>query len=114
MKKKTVISNNYLELCPKRNGDISWKEKDGIVVLEIENRGLMNKIAQKIFKKPKISYVDLDEMGTFIWPMLDGKTDIIEIGKRVKEKFGEEAEPLYERLATYIHILESYNFVCCK
>ena len=114
MKKKTVISKNYLEFCPKRNEDISWKEKDGIVVLEIENKGLMNKIAQKLFKKPKISYVNLDEMGTFIWPMLDGKTDIIEIGKRVKERFGEDAEPLYERLAKYIQILENYNFVQCK
>ena len=31
--------------------------------------------------------------------------------KLVKEKFGDEAEPLYERLALYIKTLENYGFV---
>ena len=30
--------------------------------LEIENKGIVNKICQKLFKKPKISYVHLDKM----------------------------------------------------
>jgi hypothetical protein len=50
-------------------------------------------------------------MGSFIWPLLDGETDIIALGEKVKEHFGEKAEPLYERLAKYIQILESYNFI---
>jgi hypothetical protein len=64
-----------------------------------------------MFRKPKISYVHLDEMGSFIWPLMDGKMDITEIGKYVEEKFGEAANPLYERLAKYFQILDSYGFV---
>ena len=37
--------------------------------------------------------------------------DITEIGKLVEEKFGETAHPLYERLAKYFQILDSYGFV---
>ncbi len=113
-KKKQIISKNYLELCPIRNEEIKWSEKDEKIVLEIKNKGIANKIAQKLLKKPKISYVDLDEMGSFIWPLMDGKTNIIDLGIKVKEQFGEDAEPLYERLAKYMQILESYNFVKCK
>lgn len=111
MSKKNVISQNYLDNKPVR-ADLKWsKSENGKVTLEIENTGFFNKIAQKFFKKPKVSYVHLDEMGSFIWPMLDGEMTIIELGEKVKENFGEKAEPLYERLAKYIQILHSYNFI---
>jgi hypothetical protein len=102
---------NYLDKKPVR-ADIQWDaDENGNITLHVENKGAMNKIAQAVFKKPKISYIHLDEMGNFIWPLLDGEKDITEIGKAVKEHFGDKAEPLYERLAKYIQTLESYRFV---
>ena len=69
-KKQTVISKNYLEQTPLRHPQIEWTKDDkGIVTLEIENTGLFNKIAQKVFKRPRISYIHLDELDT-----VDGKT----------------------------------------
>ena len=112
MRKKQEKKENYLERIPKRPEKYEYTVgDDGIVTLYIENKGVFNKIAQKLFKKPKISYVHLDEMGSFIWPIMDGEKDITEIGKLVEEKFGEKAHPLYERLATYFQILDSYGFV---
>ncbi len=102
---------NYLERKPLRNEKFLWSFEENAVTLEIQNKGIMNKIAQKLFKKPKISYIHLDEMGSFIWPLLDGNKTIIEIGVSVKEKFGDAAEPLYERLAKYFQILDSYRFI---
>ncbi len=81
------------------------------MTLEIENVGWANKLAQKLFKRPKVSYVHLDEMGSFIWPLMDGDKDIIALGEDVKEHFGDKAEPLYERLAQFFKILDSYHFV---
>lgn len=95
-----------------RHPHIAWsKDEEGLVTLEIENTGFFNRIAQKFFKKPKISYVHLDETGSFVWPIVDGEKDLIKIGECVKEHFGEKAEPLYERLAKYFQILESYHFI---
>ena len=91
---------------------IKWSADDeGIITLDIENTGLFNRVAQKFFKKPKVSHVHLDKVGSFVWPLLDGEKDIVAIGVLVKEHFGEEAEPLYERLAKYFQILDSYSFV---
>ena len=50
-------------------------------------------------------------MGSFVWPLIDGERNITDIGVFVKEHFGEKAEPLYERLAKYFKVLESYGFV---
>ena len=102
---------NYLDTKPKR-ADLIWsKNEDGIITLEIENKGLFNTIAQKLFKKPITSYIHLDEMGSFIWPIIDGQKSITEIGTLVDEHFGEKAHPLYERLAKYFQILASYGFI---
>lgn len=109
--KKDIISENFLERRPLRNALIKWSHNDGKVTLEIENKGFFNKIAQKLFKKPKVTYVHLDKTGSFVWPLIDGEKDIIAIGELVKKEFGDEAEPLYERLAKFFQILESYNFI---
>lgn len=112
MKKKKQISENYLDRIPLRSNELGWSADDeGMVTLEIENTGIMNRIAQKLFKKPKISYVHLDEMGSFIWPLINGEKTITVLGEAVEEQFGEKAHPLYERLAQYFQILDSYHFI---
>lgn len=114
-KKDNKISANYLEKVPVRAEHIKWSsEEDGLVILDIENKGAFNRIAQKLFKKPKISHIHLDEMGSFVWPLIDGEQNILSLGKLVEEKFGEKAAPLYERLAKYFQILDSYGFVRWK
>ena len=111
-KKKIVIPKNYLEKIPIRSEKVDWKtEEDGSITLLIENTGWANRIAQKLFGKPKISFVHLDEMGSFLWPILDGDKNIIELGKLVEEEFKDKAQPLYPRLAKYFQILQSYKFI---
>ncbi len=109
MKNKT---ENYLEKIPAHRQDLVWnKDKKNQITLSIENKGFANLLAQKLLKKPKRSYIHLEEFGSFIWLQIDGKRDIIAIGELVKEHFGEKAEPLYERLAQYFKTLESYKFI---
>ncbi|MBQ6697271.1 MAG: PqqD family protein [Lachnospiraceae bacterium] len=112
MKKENIISENYLERRPARPEHIPWSvDEEGMVTLDIENTGIFNRVAQKLFKKPKVSHIHLDKTGSFVWPLLDGEKDIVTLGVLVKERFGEEAEPLYERLAKYFQILDSYSFI---
>lgn len=112
MKRKDNLSENFLDRIPIQTDEIDWTtDENGIVTLEIENKGFVNRIAQKLLKKPKISYIHLDEMGSFIWPILDGQKSVFELGKEVEEHFGENAQPLYERLIKYLKILESYGFI---
>lgn len=111
-KKREVISQNYLEKIPVRPSHIQWStDEEGAVTLDIENTGIFNRVAQKLLHKPKVSHIHLDEIGSFVWPLLDGEKNIIELGKLVEVQFGEKANPLYERLAKYFQILDSYQFI---
>lgn len=111
-KKKEVISQNYLERRPVRAAGLKWScDEKGLVTLDIENKGIFNRAAQLLFKKPKVSHVHLDELGSFVWPLIDGSKTILDIGAEVEAHFGEKAHPLYERLAKYFQILDSYRFV---
>ena len=104
-------TENYLDLKPRKSDKISWSEEDGKVTLEIENKGFWNRVFQKLLKKPKVSYIHLDELGSFVWPLIDGEKTVLEIGEAVEARFGEKANPLYERLVKYFEILKSYHFV---
>lgn len=109
MKKQDI---NYLDKIPVHPEGIPWTaDENGIVTLEIENKGLFNKIAQKFFKRPKVSYIHLDKTGSFVWPLIDGKKSISELAADVDAEFGEEAHPLYERLAQFFRVLDSYKFI---
>ena len=54
MKNKT--QENYLEKIPCRKEELTWsQDQKGIVTLEVKNRGLANRIAQKLLKNMNIS-----------------------------------------------------------
>lgn len=109
--KRKKINRNYLDSVYKRNPDLKWAETDGKVVITMENRGFFNTVLQKLIKKPRFSDIDLDELGSCVWLALDGEKTIYEIGADVKNRFGEKAEPLYERLAVYMKQLENLGFI---
>lgn len=112
MAKQRKKTDNYLDLIPVFHETHTWDQnEEGIVTIYIENKGMMNRFAQKFFHKPKVSQVHLDEMGSFILPLIDGQHSVNDIALLIKEHFGEKAEPLYNRLITYMHTLESYGFV---
>ncbi len=110
MKKK---AENYLERVPKKN--TKWEaDENGIVTLFIENKGIFNRILQKIAKKPKVSQIHLDETGSFVWQKIDGERDLIEIGRLEEEHFGEKVKPTYERLAAFFQSLENSDLIFFK
>ena len=110
--KKKESKINYLDLIPKKSEALRWHtDLKKRVILEVENRGVFNTVAQKVFGKPRFTKVHLDDMGTFVWPLIDGERTVEDIGKLVKEEFGEKAEPLYPRIVKYFQIMESYHFV---
>ena len=72
MKKKD--SKNYLDFVPEKNPEIEYEaDEDGIITVLIEWKGFYHKIAQKLFRRPRVSDIRLDELGSFVWNAVDGK-----------------------------------------
>ena len=103
---------NFLDYVPKRNKlyEWDWNQKKHVEIAVV-NRGLFNRIAQILFRKPKVSKIELDELGSFIWQEMDAARTVYELGEAVRTKFGKKAEPLYERLCEYIRILHNNRFI---
>ena len=102
---------NYIDNIPKIN-DMKWDvSEDGIVEITVENKGFYNTIAQKLFKRPRYSFIKLDEYGSFVWQQIDGKKSIYEIGKELGNKHKGASNQLYERLSKYFGILERNKYI---
>jgi len=106
-----MAKKNFLDFIPEYSDKITWSQKDGIVTVDMYHKGFFPWIAQRFFKKPKVSHIALDKFGSFIWLQIDGHTNVYDIANLVKEKFGDEAEPLYPRLVKYMQILKNNNFI---
>lgn len=103
---------NYLDFVPVCAPGYTWKlNEKKLVEIEVQNTGFYNRLAQKLFKRPKVSYISLDEYGSFIWQQMDGKRTIYEISFLVKERYGEEAEPLLQRLTRFFQILYHNHYI---
>lgn len=105
---------NYLEYIPEINKEHEWSVDEDIVTVNYINKGFYNKLAQKIFKSPRVSHIELDKFGSYIWQQIDGEKNILEISELVKIEFGKKVEPLYERICTYFNTLSNENFIDLK
>lgn len=100
---------DYIPAC---NPAYAWDaDKKGIVTVHVVNKGFYNRLAQKLFKKPKVSHIALDAYGSYVWQQMDGKKTIYEISQLVQTHFGKEAEPVVERLVKFFRILYQNHFI---
>jgi hypothetical protein len=102
---------NLYELKPVRL--VEW-ERDGLnrvtLVVPKFRRGVLSRILQPRLRRPFFR-VKLDEFGSFVWLASDGLTTIRTMGEQMQAKFGETVEPLYDRLARFLHQLEDSKLV---
>lgn len=110
--KQKKPSINYMDQIPVPNTALIWRlSKDGLIEIDIEHKGFYHRIAQKFFKKPKVSHIALDTYGTLVWQsMKDGHTiyDIILI---MEENFPDEKDRMLDRVVTYMATLERNHFI---
>ena len=111
-KKKKVVSKNYMNQIPEKSKERPWKtDKNGMAVIDVENKGFYHSIAQKFFKKPRISHISLDCYGTVVWNSIDGKNTVYDIVLIMEQAFPDEKERMLDRVVTYMAILQNNRFI---
>jgi len=117
---------NILDLVPQRNVQLPFSMRNGplqntksdgpgdagtVVVLVPRFKGAVGQGFCKIFRvKPWIN-VNLDAYGSLVWTSIDGHRTVRDLGALLKERFGEEVEPLYGRLAHFLSLLERNKII---
>ena len=103
---------NFLDMIPVKNPKFNWfTKKEDQVILTMPHTGFFHWIAQNWFHRPKESQIHFDELGSFVWQQIDGIKNIGQIAQSVKETFGEQAEPLLNRLTAFFRILNRHLFI---
>jgi len=112
MAKKKQNQLNFLDIIPIKNTKMNWVflEND-IVQIQIDRNSWLDKAVRLFFKTPAMMKIDLDRFGSYIWSEIDGSKDFGLISEGFKEAFGDEVEPLYQRLGAYANILRNNNFI---
>lgn len=85
---------------------LSEAESGIITVLEKQDHRIQTALRRLKFRIPEYKKTELDEYGSFIFKNIDGKTSVEGLGQTLKEHFGPSVEPVYDRLAMYLHHLE--------
>ena len=110
-KKKDQPTVNMLDLVPVRALE-SESGPDGQVTLvkpRFRNR-LLVKYLMPMFSRPDF-HVTLDEFGSHVWNRIDGTATVRDIGLSLREAFGEEVEPVYQRLGLFCRQLAANKFI---
>ena len=102
---KELEGINLLELAPVRTA--AWSERGERVVVERPKptgwtpAALFERLACAL----SVQRMRLDELGSFVWRRLDGRTTVGELAEALRERFGEAAEPAEERLGQLVRLL---------
>ncbi len=115
MAKKKKVSPNYMESIPVRSDARPWRiGEDGMVEVDMENKGFYHFLAQKFFNKPRISHISLDKYGSEVWQNIDGKNNISDIVNIMLKKFPKEKDRMLDRVVTYMATLQRNGFITVK
>ena len=89
-----------------------WKNNDeGLVTL------ILPKFKSKIGKlfasrlKNQMYEVKLDAIGAFLWKECDGKNNVYDISIELVKEFGDEIEPVYERIKIFFNMLKNLKAI---
>lgn len=108
---KQKIDKNYLDFIPVKNPEIKYETNDkGNITVFIRWEGFFNKIAHKFFHRPKVSSIDLDDYGSFVWNTIDDKKDIYTLSQELDAHFPKMEKSL-SRLIKFLEILKDHHLI---
>ena len=72
------------------------------------------RLFMRLLKRDVFFKIYLDEYGSNIFQLIDGKRDMERIGFLVKRRFGKAVEPLYPRISAFLINMESNGLIRFK
>ena len=109
-KKENFKQDNFLLYVPKKKHE-TWEIRENKVYLIFYHNKAIERFVRWLVRKPNVSDMVLDELGSKVWLLIDGKTTVYDIGKKFEDKFGSKCQPVYERLIMYIRYLNRRGWI---
>ncbi len=114
-KKKSELKElNLLELTPYRfYGEETDNEGNVIVLIpKFKNKFLVKHLLPRM--KSKNFKLKLDKFGSEVWLLLNGENKVKFIAEELVKKFGDEIQPIYDRLPKFMTMLYTNKLISFK
>ncbi len=114
MAKKTSPDINLFDCIPETL--FTWQENDEhqvVVNMPRFHVAWMQKYLIPSSKSPYIK-ITLDEFGSHAWKRIDGIITVAGIADAMVEEFGEQVQPIEERLPNFLRLLKQRGFLRFK
>ena len=109
--KVSAENQNYMDLVfAAKDGIHFCVSEEGGVTVDMENTGFYNRLAQKLFHRPKTSHIALDAYGSTLWRLLDGQRSVYEMVLSMQEAFPDEPD-MTKRVISFLGQLERLGWV---
>jgi hypothetical protein len=113
---------NVLDMIPARVHEwveekVEGEGEEGEMRIRVKVPRFKSRLGKRFcrwLKKPPTYDVKLDRYGSEAWKLCDGKNDVGTIAESLLQKFGEDVEPVYERVAKLITIMEINGLITYK
>lgn len=80
---------------------------DGIVtVLEKQDHKLQNLLRKINFNIPKYKKIEMDKLSSDVFLQINGERSVKDIGEYLEDKYGEQVNPLYDRLLVFLNHID--------
>lgn len=111
---KKKDAGNYLDFVPVHNPSFACTvNDDGIVTVLVEWQGFYHRIAQRFFHRPRVSEIELDSYGSFVWQAIDGTKNVYTISQELESHFG-ATEKALPRLIKFLEIMRDHHMIDWK
>jgi len=101
---------NFLYYIPVKKHK-TWEVRKGKVFLIFKHDKMIEKALRWLVKKPYVSDIELDNLGSKVWQLIDGEKSVYDIGQEVLYCFGDKCEPVYDRLVMYLRYLNKRGWI---
>jgi hypothetical protein len=105
--------DNFLTYVPEIKHK-TYELKNGHIFLLFYHNKPVEKFLRWLVKKPNVSDIELDDVGSKVWELIDGKRNVYEIGQQLESELGEKCQPTYDRLVMYLRYLIRRGWVSIK
>ncbi len=113
-RRRILKNSNYLDLTPTRTYEFEKSDNGTISILvpKFTNRFTVKFILP--LAKSKVVKIKLDKFGSETWLLIDNRRTVNEIGKELVRIFGNEINPVEERLTRFLTTLYEQRLISFK
>lgn len=91
-----------------------FKEENGIITLIFYHNSKWAKLISWIAKKPKVTYLDLDELGSYFWSNSNGEKTVELLIEEMSVKFNDNTKSMETRVIKFAEHLAVKGYLGFK